>query len=332
MTDKPFKSIDDQLKILTEERNLNIINVSAAKDALQSYGYYEIINGYKDPFLINPDNDDEGYKDNSNFEHIFSLFELDRDIRDTVLKSLVEFELIFKQALAYSIANLISDSNTIYTEASHYNAGNTLYHDQHGNTVTDRTKLLNKINKLLHSSNQPFKHYRENHGNVPPWIIVKGLTFGESIFLYRLSNPDVRLSTISIMTGLDTGMIELSDSVLEIKQAFSDLLLLYLDYRNLTAHGGRVYNHNARRNRIRHYSSFIYRETIIPLTNTQFQKGVMRGSVGTVLKTLNIFDNTNPSNSLYSWLKVYLDQYLKKYPEDEELLLTAMELENDFMK
>lgn len=331
MTDKPFKSIDDQLKILTEERNLNIINVSAAKDALQSYGYYEIINGYKDPFLINPDNDDEGYKDNSNFEHIFSLFELDRDIRDSVLKSLVEFELIFKQALAYSISSLISDSDTRYTAVSHYNAGKTIFY-QRGNPVTNRDRLLKKLNKLLRSENQPYKHYRDNHGNVPPWIIIKGLSFGESIYLYKLSKPEIRLSTISLMFGLDKAVIEPIDSALNIKQSFSDILVLYLNYRNLAAHGGRVYSHRSKNNAIRHYSSFIYRDGIIPISNSQFQKGIMRSSVGTVLKTLYLFDNTNPASSLYSWLKVYLDQYLKKYPEDEELLLTAMELEDDFMR
>ena len=39
-TDKPFKTIDEQINILKSERNLTINNVEAAKDALQRYGYY----------------------------------------------------------------------------------------------------------------------------------------------------------------------------------------------------------------------------------------------------------------------------------------------------
>lgn len=51
-TDKPFKTIDEQINILANERNLKIPNIESAKVALSRYGYYEIINGYKDNFMI----------------------------------------------------------------------------------------------------------------------------------------------------------------------------------------------------------------------------------------------------------------------------------------
>ena len=68
--EKPFKTVDEQISLL-KERRLNFINLPAARQLLKEYGYYEIVNGYKKPFLKNPNNDDEGYKDNENFEHIF---------------------------------------------------------------------------------------------------------------------------------------------------------------------------------------------------------------------------------------------------------------------
>ena len=42
-TDKPFKTIDEQIHILTIKRHLSINNVEAAKDILQRYGYYEMM-------------------------------------------------------------------------------------------------------------------------------------------------------------------------------------------------------------------------------------------------------------------------------------------------
>ena len=52
-TDKPFKNIEEQLDILTH-RGLRILNMNAAAKLLTDYEYYEIINGYKYPFLIAP--------------------------------------------------------------------------------------------------------------------------------------------------------------------------------------------------------------------------------------------------------------------------------------
>lgn len=72
MEDKPFKTVGQQIDLLNEQRNLNIQNMEAAKNALKRYGYYEIINGYKEPFLVDADNDDTGYLSEANFEHIFA--------------------------------------------------------------------------------------------------------------------------------------------------------------------------------------------------------------------------------------------------------------------
>ena len=53
MNTKPFLTIDKQIELL-EQRGLLFQNKEAAKKDLLSYGYYEIINGYKDCFLANP--------------------------------------------------------------------------------------------------------------------------------------------------------------------------------------------------------------------------------------------------------------------------------------
>lgn len=151
-TDKPFKSIDEQIRILKVERKLTINNVEAAKDILQRYGYYEIINGYKTPFLNDPSDDNKGYKDNATFEHIFDLYKLDRDIRKDLLQSLEYFEQTFKQALAYSVAKIISDNQTRYTAQSHYNTGRT--HHNHRRIYNDRDRLLqNSISLFILTNN-----------------------------------------------------------------------------------------------------------------------------------------------------------------------------------
>ena len=327
-TDKPFKSIDEQIRILKVERKLTINNVEAAKDILQRYGYYEIINGYKTPFLNDPSDDNKGYKDNATFEHIFDLYKLDRDIRKDLLQSLEYFEQTFKQALAYSVAKIISDNQTRYTAQSHYNTGRT--HHNHRRIYNDRDRLLQKFNKLIHSDKQPFKHYREDHHNIPPWIMVKGMTFGESIYWYRLSKPEVRFNVISKLLDIDPTLLRASNSSLKISQTIGDLLGLYLNYRNLTAHGGRIYNHRSEIYKIR-WLPLIY-PRFINATRQEFNKNQFRSSLGVVMRTLKIFDNPEPSNNLEIWLQIHLKSYLKKYKEDEKFLLEAMELDGNHIK
>lgn len=46
----PFKSFEEQLSIL-EERGLAIDDYKLALDAMESFSYYTIVNGYKDLFL-----------------------------------------------------------------------------------------------------------------------------------------------------------------------------------------------------------------------------------------------------------------------------------------
>ncbi|WP_225352224.1 hypothetical protein [Limosilactobacillus equigenerosi] len=71
MNEKPFKTIDEQINIL-KSRGLIFENEDAAKNSLKQYGYYEIINGYKTPFL--KEGSSEQFKSTATFEHIFALY------------------------------------------------------------------------------------------------------------------------------------------------------------------------------------------------------------------------------------------------------------------
>lgn len=69
-------------------KKLVFLSEETAKNALSRYGYYEIINGYKDPFLIEKCNDEKGFRDGTTFEHIYALYTLDKDISRDLLRAL----------------------------------------------------------------------------------------------------------------------------------------------------------------------------------------------------------------------------------------------------
>lgn len=320
--DKPFKTIDEQMDLL-ESRNLVFENKDTVRASLSRYGYYEIINGYKNKFLINENDDNDGFMPNVTFEHIYALYKLDKNIRGTVKNSLEDFELSFKQVLAYTIAEEYSDDDSIYTDPELYDVGE--LHRKRNYTETDRDRLLRKLSYITQSNEyEPYKHYREEHGNVPPWIAVKDLTFGQSIFLYKLSKKNIRDKVVSKMFSIRFQLISIIDDDLHIRQAFGDLLSLALFYRNHASHGDRVYNQRSNQFGLR-YSQFFYPDYVNE-SESDFDKGLGRSSIGVLICCLKSLTNSDCYYSLLSWISVHIVRYLKAYPLDKNFLIVSMEL------
>lgn len=165
---KKFNNIDNQIELL-KSRNLRILNEEKAKENLKLYGYYEIVNGYKNLLL----KDIDTYKDGVTFEHLFSLFKLDSDIKDIVLNITLEFEIILKNVLAYEIFKKYGVFESEYLKRENYKGKR--FFIKENSKVFHLDILLDKFNLIKNDNSQPFRHYRESHNHVPPWILFKGL-------------------------------------------------------------------------------------------------------------------------------------------------------------
>ena len=71
---KPFKTLDQQLKIL-EDRNLKFNDKKEAKQYLLKYNYYNVVNAYS-KFFINSDTNK--YYDDVYFEDILEIHHFDK--------------------------------------------------------------------------------------------------------------------------------------------------------------------------------------------------------------------------------------------------------------
>ena len=69
---KPFINASQQINTL-RKRNLVVNNQYRAEKALMRYGYYEIVNGYKQ-FLLDSSKTNEEYKEGSTFEKLLDLY------------------------------------------------------------------------------------------------------------------------------------------------------------------------------------------------------------------------------------------------------------------
>lgn len=175
---RDFKNIDEQIKIL-RDRKLIFLNEETARLNLMRYGYYEIINGYKDFILKSKDPDT--YQEGATFEHMFSLYMLDKTLKDLFLKSSLTFELNIKTAFAYVLSEKYGVKDNAYLNKKFYKLGK-----KNKKGVYQLESLFEKFDLIINDDLQPFKHYKLDHGHTPPWILFKGCSFGNIKHFYNL--------------------------------------------------------------------------------------------------------------------------------------------------
>lgn len=308
---KEFKTVNEQIKLL-KSRNLTILDEEKAKENLMLYGYYEIVNGYKDVLL----KDTEVYKEGETFEHLFSLYNLDSELKMIVLNSTLEFETAFKTALAYTIAEKYGVSENDYLKRTNYKGEK--YFIKNNKRIYHLDVLLEKFNSIINSNSQPFKHYREKHIHIPPWILFKGATLGNMYYFYREQKTDVKNKVISIMLGLSVEEIEKNS---KLKQLFSDSLSLIYKFRNRSAHGGRIYNYTPQREYIRFNREF---HNSLGINSKSYRLGNCKNDLYTFVKVYTLFKSDILSMKLNISLDVYLSNHFKNYPNDKEYILQEM--------
>lgn len=322
--DKPFKTIKQQIEIL-KDRNLLFHDEEAATKILQRYGYYEIINGYKDNFMNDSNDDNLGFKTNTSFDHIYKLFSVDQQLRAATVEAIEYFEANLRQVVAYTISKNISDKQEEYINRRKYNTGNRFRHNNGYQYPVD--KLMHTLEKICDRNDQPFKHYREDYGNVPPWIVVKRLSFGNLIWWTKLLKGQEKAEVISEIMGIPLQIVQSNE---ELREIFGDFLTLLLDYRNIAAHGGRIYNHYSRIHSLP-YRGEIYAR-YFKVSQEEFNSGKGQSRLGVLLNGLNIFENKEPYITLLVHIQYALKEYLELYPKDRTFLLKTMELSESILE
>ena len=97
---KEYKTFNQQLTIL-RNRGLIVPTDGKPKRFLEQENYYNVINGYKDLFLLKDTHgkpvEPETYLSNAHFNELKTLFLFDRELRFLFLKYLLIFEIRLKR-------------------------------------------------------------------------------------------------------------------------------------------------------------------------------------------------------------------------------------------
>jgi len=175
---KEFKTFNQQLGIL-RNRGMIVPKNGGPKRFLEKENYYNVINGYKDLFLCQDAAGNlvipETYKPNTHFDELKSLFLFDRELRFLFLKYLLIFENSFKTVLSYVFSKKYPKANS-YLEITNYRDDN----------PKDVLRQISILTKVIHDnvSRGAIKHYIEEYGAVPLWVLVNYLTIGNLSYLY----------------------------------------------------------------------------------------------------------------------------------------------------
>ena len=216
---KEYKTNEDLIRYLSSKG----VTISDKADALQKverYTYYSIVNTYKSIFK-----DKNGkYIDNVTFDEIYALFEFDKELKNTILKYCLEIETVIKSIMANQISRIYGVKE--YLKITNWD-----------NNISDDIKenLFNKINNEIekdYNTHTAVTHYIDKYGFVPPFVLVKILTFGVASSYYGLLKQSDKQAIAKYF--------KISDKLL--KQILKNLTTI----RNVAAHSDRLYNYTSK--------------------------------------------------------------------------------------
>lgn len=225
---KNFKTIDEQIDLL-KNRGLIINDETTAKHELLKNNYYNVINGYKEPFITT------GTKDNflvgTTFEEIFYLYAFDKAIKDIFLEYILKVENNLRSYISYYFSMFHGNDNYLILQNFDDFSNTNVSSEKKQNRIKNIQDLIGTIHKEIVrtiGSKEYISHYILDYGFVPPWVLVNILSFGELSKFLELMKQKERI-LISQHYGINEN---------ELIQFVK--LLSY--FRNLCAHDDRIYN------------------------------------------------------------------------------------------
>lgn len=222
-----FKTFEEQVEIL-KERNLIIEDEEKVIQILASENYYNIINGYKYPF-IDKKSSVESFIKGCTFEEIYALYDFDRNLRNILFKSILQIENVLRTQIAYVFSKYHdSTSNLCYSDFE------TLLNVGDEKPLTERATniyyLLSKIQQDISNSikyKSYIKHYVFDYGYIPMWVLVNAIPLNRLSSFFRYMNQSERIE-VSQYWGI-------------MEKDLRQYIALLAVFRNLCAHDERLY-------------------------------------------------------------------------------------------
>lgn len=248
---KEFKTFNQQLTIL-RQRKMIVPKDGSPKRFLEQENYYNVINGYKDLFLLKDNSgkmvDPEEYLPGTHFNELKALFLFDRELRFLFLKYLLIFENSFKTVISHEFSKKYPSPNS-YLDITNYRA------DDPKGVLKQISILTNTIRDNV-GNRGAIKHYIEEHDSVPLWVLVNYLTIGNLSYLYS-ALKDSEKNTVAKYYSEKYAKQYKPSNVLKISsEDMESALKIFNLVRNQCAHDERLYNSDYKNVRVANIANY----------------------------------------------------------------------------
>lgn len=189
---------------------------------LKTYGYFDLVHNYKDTFRLLS----EKYEISQ--EDIVNLREFDIDLQSLIFKYIIQIENSLKAKISYIMASKFGTSKNEYTNGNNYK------------NSFSAEKIFKKIENKKHINfkKYPAKYYIDKYNDLPPWVYLKHLPFGDTKNIFKQFKVDDKLL---IIDELSKSIDKYSDN--DKIMFFTNHINIIHDFRNSIAHGNRLLNY-----------------------------------------------------------------------------------------
>ncbi|MSA73275.1 Abi family protein [Holdemania massiliensis] len=220
MVDKPFKTYPQLVEILINSHGLIVQDKQNAIELLKIIPYYDLVNGYKEHFMVN-----DQYVKGMTLEYILLYALFDKSFQNILFKYSVYIESRFKNSVAYAISNHFGVATNDYLDITKYT------NSSNSNKRNKKIKLFNTLNDTWKGSNisQPTLHYVQTKDHVPPWILFRNISFSSIIDLFTFLPQNLKEEVASDMILINIS----SHSKVELMHIAITIVRIF---RNIIAH------------------------------------------------------------------------------------------------
>ncbi len=224
--DKEFKSYNQQMKRLRDVKHMKCEG-SEDKAILARNGYFNLVNGYKTPFVTGRDaQGNHIYYPNTSLKQFYALKTFDDNLRMLLLKYITTVEENVRTLTGYKFDECNNNGAVPWFDTTAY--------DPNSRVQFRMNTISSAYNELSKSRLEYVKFYMDHHENIPTWIMIKVVDFSTFIDVLQYSKRTVRHAICELFDIKDP------NGHYDVKLLIGSLHWMR-KVRNACAHNERVY-------------------------------------------------------------------------------------------
>lgn len=188
--EKEFLTYNRQMRRLRDVKKIDC-NGTFHKRMLVRSGYFNLVNGYKDPFTNGKNSKGEHiYLPNTGLDQFYAVKHFDDDLRSFLLRYITQVEEEVRTLVGYKFDQCNNNGEILWYDTDAYDPSKSLQ---------SRMKAISEAYSELSRSKLDYvRFYMNNHQHIPTWIMFKVVNFSTFIEVLENSKADVRHSVCKL--------------------------------------------------------------------------------------------------------------------------------------